>query len=342
MSLLFSVCDFTTDLLLSQPKFERSELHRRPEFEEAKPNVAHLVQSSNVGPSTASTSYASSSTAGPSGPIVKPEPDASAMLPPPHIPNQHVRIPTPNATSTPIGKGKAPMAPNGLHTPIHTPASGGVHGRPPQPQANVDGMAQRVAERHAARVKAIEEAQEAQRREEEEAARAAAVQTSAADAATGVAPQPVDTIESDDFHFPSDDDAFYANVDMDALDEGVGRPIDYDEGTGSTMEGDSPGGVSVSSVPVSDAAGASAPGRVVQQPPRLPQPAQQRTRALSSGPTNSGTRQQVSHQNQNVPPAHAPLQYTKPGSSGERPRTPSMGGGFSFPTGVRPLRNVTC
>ncbi|KAI0760343.1 hypothetical protein C8Q74DRAFT_1319451 [Fomes fomentarius] len=194
-------------------------------------------------------------------------------------------------------------------------------------------MAQRVAERHAARVKAIEEAQEAQRREEE-AARAAAVQTAAADAAaSAVAPQPNDTIESDDFHFPSDDDTFYANVDMDALDEGVGRPIDYDEGTCSTVEADSPGGVSFGSMPVSDATGASAPGRAVQQPPRLPQPAQQRTRALSSGPTNSGTRQQASHQNQNVPPAYPPLQYAKPGSSGERPRTPSMGGGFSFPTG---------
>ena len=56
-----------------QPKFEKDELHRRPEFEDKKPDVSNLPHASGAGSSIA---------AGPSKPTVKAEPVGQAMPPP--------------------------------------------------------------------------------------------------------------------------------------------------------------------------------------------------------------------------------------------------------------------
>ncbi|TBU53031.1 hypothetical protein BD310DRAFT_938815 [Dichomitus squalens] len=91
-------------------------------------------------------------------------------------------------------------------------------------------MAQRTAEGHAARLKVIQDAQE-------KAARATAAAAESANAAsTSAAPPPaapeVEMTESqeDEYHFPSEDDALYAAVDLGTLDEGVGRPIGFEDG----------------------------------------------------------------------------------------------------------------
>ncbi|KAI0351943.1 recombination protein Rad52 [Trametes cingulata] len=278
------------------PKFDRSELHRRPEFEEAKPNVSAAPTASNTSFASTSTSFA----AGPSNPQVKSEP-LSAMPQPPYVPQNNTpsaltsipaypTVPRPNATSTPNAKGRAPSVtsgqPTGLHTPVHTPA-----GHPAQANDG-DKMAQNLANRHAARLKQIQEAQEAQLREDE-AARAAAQEerantSTSAERRVSFAAPAADTVptahgesssaptraetcagstdhhaggagptrhsppqvtlrssdtvpeaDSDEYHFPSEDDAFLANLDLDALDEGIGRPIDFEEGAVNPEDGGS-------------------------------------------------------------------------------------------------------
>ncbi|RDX44368.1 hypothetical protein OH76DRAFT_1096511 [Lentinus brumalis] len=278
-------------------------------------------------------SYASTSAAGPSRSTIKPDPDTSSMLPPPQVP--HRPMPHPNAMSTPNAKGKAPMTTTGLHTPIQTPGGPSGHVRPvqgqPQAQLNGGGMAQRNAERHA-RLKAIQEAQEAQRREDEAARAAPAQAASSASVANHAAPQAaVPSLkgpDSDDYLLNSDDDAYFANLDFSALDEGVGRPIDFEEGTsGVDMEDDSMAASDIrpSAVVAPHNSTTSSGQRASVKAHPVPQQ-QQRTHIVS-GSSAAG----ASHQNQNVPPTSS----ARPGglASGERARTPSMGGGFSFPSG---------
>ena len=284
------------------------------------------------------------------------------MPPPTHVPQRMPQFsPGPNATSTPNAKGKGPAQPTGLHTPLQTPTLS----RPPQGQ-NVGGMAQKTADRHAARLKAIEEAQAAQRREQEEAARAAAVAVAVPTTAAGsdgsssttesnpprdhtplvVPPPPAQTkrralehTESDEFHFPSDDDQFFANLDLDELDEGIERPIDFDEGKAAAEEMDvdvhatthataTPPAVqpaaNVQPVINTGAPRASVPHRQPYQP-------QKAAPAVEPPPSRSNARTQTSY----PPHGQNALPQAASSSSLDRPRTPSMGGGFSFPTGVR-------
>ena len=179
-------------------------------------------------------------------------------------------------------------------------------------------MAQRNAERHA-RLKAIQEAQEAQRREDEARAAAEAQRAQASAAASSVAPQAaaasVETQNSDDY-LNSDDDAYFANLDYDALDEGIGRPIEFEEGN---TEADVHQDVSIA--PAAKA-----------QPHQVPQQRSRTTSGISTGGT--------SHRdpNQNHAPGSSARQSSS--SSGEHASTPSMGGGFSFPSGVRLLSST--
>ncbi|KAI0738915.1 hypothetical protein C8Q80DRAFT_1112166 [Daedaleopsis nitida] len=205
-------------------------------------------------------------------------------------------------------------------------------------------MAQKTADRHAARLKAIQEAHAAQLQEDQ--ARATSVVAAQppemntsdlrpqAGSSTSTAriqppqahPEAADVAGSDDFHFPSEDDAYFANLDMDALDEGVGRPIDYDDGTTNAGEAEGHCDISVGSV------GVSTTTRAPLQPLQ-PQQQQQRTppqQAHTSVSEGSG-RAHTSNQNQRPPLPNA--DPAEPSSNSERPRTPSMGGGFSFPAG---------
>ncbi|TFK85647.1 hypothetical protein K466DRAFT_180672 [Polyporus arcularius HHB13444] len=270
-------------------------------------------------------SYTSTSAAGPSRPTIKPDPDTSSMLPPPQVP--HRPMPHPNAMSTPNAKGKAPMTATGLHTPIQTPGGPSGHVRPvqgqPQAQLNGGGMAQRNAERHA-RLKAIQEAQEAQRREDEAASSASVANHAAPQAAVPSSKGP----DSDDYLLNSDDDAYFANLDFSALDEGVGRPIDFEEGISAVdMEDDSMAASDIRpSAVVAPHNPTTSSGQHASVKAHPPPQQQQRTHNVSSS-SAAGT----SLQNQNVPPTSS----ARPGglASGERARTPSMGGGFSFPSG---------
>ncbi|KAI0703646.1 hypothetical protein C8T65DRAFT_709200 [Cerioporus squamosus] len=209
-------------------------------------------------------------------------------------------------------------------------------------------MVQRNAERHA-RLKAIQEAQEAQRREEEAARAAAAVQAQAASSlgvVSHAAPQAVAPLskapDSDDLLLNSDDDAYFANLDYSALDEGVGGPIDFEEGTTAVDMEDvsmAPSDTRPSAVVAPhNPATTSGQHAHVKVLPQLQQPPQQPQRGRTmSGSSAGGT----SQQNQNLPPGSS----ARPGgpASGERARTPSMGGGFSFPSGAQgqmPSRGV--
>lgn len=338
------------DVHSQQPKFDREQLHRRPEFEETKPNV-HVSASAST-----SVSFTSSTAAGPS---VKSEP-AAAMPPPPNVPartslsvsSSEVRLNgglavRPSATSTPIVQRQAPppattvAQPTGLQTPVHTPG-----GRPAQTDGG-DRMAQNLATRHAARLKQIQEAQEAQRREDAESAaraqsstatheagpdagerrvsfaRAADIHTLAAGPGTTaqsrvsppqVVPQSNDIAPDDEYHFPSEDDAFLASLDFDALDEDIGRPIDFEEGARPDIE---------DSMDVST----SGAGTGVGGPGVGGRDQQQQGPGATNVPTAAAANARSSHA---APP-------TRQGTStsavqGERARTPSMGGGFNFPS----------
>ncbi len=203
-------------------------------------------------------------------------------------------------------------------------------------------MAQRNADRHA-RLKAIQEAQEAQRREDE-AARAAvagpAQASSSASVANHAAPQAAVPSskgpDSDDYLLNSDDDAYFANLDLSALDEGVGRPIDFEEGTsGVDMDDDSMAASEFRPSAVVAPHNSTTSSGQHASVKAHPAPQQQQRTHIVSGSSAGGT----SHQNQNVPPSTS---SARPGglASGERARTPSMGGGFSFPSGVRLLSSV--
>ena len=361
-----------------QPKLNKDELHRRPEFDDNKaPGLANASSSCASGSSCA---------AGPSKPMVKPEPVAQTMPPPIHIPQRIVHF-SPEATSTPNGKGKAPLQPNGLHTPVQTPAGLRV-----AQGHNVGGMAEKTAQRHAARLKAIQEAQEAQRRGEG-AARAAATDPDANGPQTGhnvsapgcpapsivtdTAAGPSTTTaggpcaqspqiqsntsstssnDSDEFHFPSDDDAFFANIDFDALDEGIGRPIDFDEGkTGvEDIEVDTSRSVDEPSGSMADKHALQVASRVVQsgvqtngsrasvapQPQPRPQPQsrpQHSTSSVASGSSDSARPHLPNaHRVHNASSGAGIASAANVNLNNERARTPSMGGGFSFPAGVRP------
>ncbi|KAH9899285.1 hypothetical protein C8Q73DRAFT_313586 [Cubamyces lactineus] len=330
------------------PKFDRDQLHRRPEFEETKPNV----------PASTSTSVSSSTSTMTAGPWIKSEP--VTMPPPPNVPARTSHSVSPSEvrlncglavrpTSTPNAQRHAPpptatvAQPTGLQTPVHTPA-----GRPNQTNGG-DRMAQNLASRHAARLKQIQEAQEAQRKEDAESAAraqssaatheaqvgsdagerrvrfapAAEANTPAADSgATAqsrvsppqVVPQPSDMAPDDEYHFPSEDDAFLASLDFDALDEGIGRPIDFEEGARPDID-DS---MDVSTSGTSTGVGGPSVGGRGQQ--------QQSPEATNVLPTAAA----------NVRSSHA-APHTRQGTSasavqGGRARTPSMGGGFNFPS----------
>lgn len=276
------------------------------------------------------------------------------MPPPPNVPTHHINTVTPNA------KGKAPMAPGvpptGLQTPLHTPA-----GRPAQGNGG-DRMAQNLVNRHAARLKQIQEAQDAQRKEEENAARAraspaqdvgegpaerrvsfapvagAAQTTSVSDAGAGPSAGPSaaasarpsppqvllrssDTIpdtESDEYHFPSEDDAFLANLDLDALDEGIGRPIDFEDGVHPDVDMDAESSTNAASV------GAYNQSGVPQQQQRPPPPQRQMNTASVLG-SSSGAQSRGGQAEQ-----RPPTRFGQAAGQGVRARTPSMGGGFNF------------
>ena len=208
-------------------------------------------------------------------------------------------------------------------------------------------MAQNLATRHAARLKQIQEAQEAQRREDAESAaraqsstatheagpdagerqvsfaRAANIHTLAAGPGTTaqsrvsppqVVPQSNDVAPDDEYHFPSEDDAFLASLDFDALDEGIGRPIDFEEGARPDIE---------DSMDVST----SGAGTGVGGPGVGGRDQQQQGPGVTNVPTAAAANARSSHA---APP---PRQGTSTSAvQGERARTPSMGGGFNFPS----------
>ncbi|KAI1782184.1 hypothetical protein LXA43DRAFT_1149407 [Ganoderma leucocontextum] len=208
-------------------------------------------------------------------------------------------------------------------------------------------MAQRTAERHAARLKAIQEAQKAQLREDE-AARAAAAAASSSTSASGpaapAAPPQVAMVDlqDDEYHFPSDDDVLYATVDLDGLDDGVRRPIDFEEGAGAATED--------TSMRTSAAAAAAVdvllPDAAAPRPNWLQEngssgnraraPAAQQgavaNAAQASTSTSAGPRPQTSHTTTHQSAPHPrPCNSSTSSANGERARTLSMGGGFSFP-----------
>ncbi|TBU42019.1 hypothetical protein BD309DRAFT_867164 [Dichomitus squalens] len=203
-------------------------------------------------------------------------------------------------------------------------------------------MAQRTAERHAARLKAIQDAQE------EAASAAAAAAESANAASTSAAPPPaarepeVEMTESqeDEYHFPSEDDALYAAVDLGALDEGIGRPIDFEdgEGAGAAMEQESQ--ASSVDVPLRQDAparlnrrateGANAPHGAPSRAPQ-PGPAQLQPSPVTLANQDAGFLRQAN-------PSSSSASTSSASGSRERPRTPSMGGGFNFPAGQQSSR----
>ncbi|OBZ67897.1 DNA repair and recombination protein rhm52 [Grifola frondosa] len=323
------------------PKFDRSMLHRRPEFDDSR------TETSMDTPSKPCISTATSSRpVNPNPqPVIKSEPlpDVGSNAPPkqrpalsavpPHMRTVSAPSHGPTAASTPIAKGKPPLVaeavPTGLHTPIQTPA--GPSGNPRQSKEQ--------------RLQQMQEALQMQQQENQRRVTFAPV----VPVSTSTLPaNEINDADDDAFHFNSDDDAFLANVDLGDGDEGLGGPIDFEEGSGGVSSssdvglandtgGDSFGHppiapssrpAPVSTIPQNQQSRSAHAQSIHPPPPRPAQvqanvtqfrsaqaqtmppppprqvapPAQQPRTTQQQQPHQSTSRQHTPHANQNVPP----------------------------------------
>ncbi|KAI0942166.1 hypothetical protein AcV7_002675 [Taiwanofungus camphoratus] len=350
---------------VAPPKFDKNELHRRPEFEGSKANQSSTT-TNKVMPSP--------------GPSIKPEqPDVKpAVLPtvqqpkvlsavPPHVRSTSGPAVGPSAMSTPNNKGRSPVlaGATGLNTPVHTPASA----RGGQTNASGQQQQQRPLQQQHHNQKVSESSavqgqiQLPQRERKVTFAPPSAAGLSASTSALPQAPatpakdDALDDLYDDSFPLNSEDDAFLAALDLG--EDGVGGPIDFEEGLG--------GVTSITKEDESEAGNGEQQQHQQHRPPqqkhytplqhqehserRLPRsrsPPQQshltrphQIRVNTASAANS--KQNLSHNaNQNIsPPPHLNLQPNPPlGASGTSARgrpspSPSVGG-FHFPPGVDP------
>ena len=216
------------------PKFDKNELHRRPEFAESKPKpVASTSAPMNTkvdlsASASASTSAKPSSSIPPhmrseATPNAKPSTSSHVTPPPPYNRND-----------------SASTARKGLNTPIQTPVQRGSaiqistrpqqQPRPQQPRQPHQPQSQSPEE------PAIQDQPQAQEPQDQE-------------------PSIPDPEHGDESFSYSDDDAFLAAVDLGEGD--IGRPIDFEEGAGT---GDDDGDMSTVSFRSMGASGSGSMG----------------------------------------------------------------------------------
>ncbi|KAG0704949.1 Rad52/22 family double-strand break repair protein-domain-containing protein [Suillus ampliporus] len=209
-----------TKIKVPPAKFDKSELYRRPEFDDTKPNI------------TSSTSKAAPASVQPAPQmpaiapdvktntvLVKSEPVQGAGTPVTYIPRHLRQEVTAGATSTTgatpsrneQAPGNAHGTTSGLNTPIHTPV-------------------QRAGNANYGQYRQIAPSPLAQPEQRRVSFTEPAAELPPADEV--VIPPADETLYSID----SDDDEFYANVDLG--DGDLGRPIDFEEGMGEVSVSD--------------------------------------------------------------------------------------------------------
>ncbi|KAG6331988.1 hypothetical protein ID866_7100 [Astraeus odoratus] len=204
-------------------KFDKTDLHRRPEFEDTKPNVPSETTPPPAPPQQAASNSGGSvheekpplKTEAPPGLDVKPmayvprhlrQGVASAAQQNTAVKEMAQSSSRPRIEEPSLAKKPAAEQPaTGLHTPIRTPA-------------------QRPAQQASSRHHAVERSLLAQNHLQDH--------TASIEAADPVDDVPVDLpCTQDNYGLNSDDEAFLAAVDLGEGD--LGRPIDFDEGLGA-------------------------------------------------------------------------------------------------------------
>lgn len=310
------------------PKFDKSELHRRPEFDEK-----HMNADTPSKPSTSAVKLEHSSRLNDiMNATTNPAPQAQVLSAvPPHI--RTVSDPT---ASTPSAKGKAPMGAGqtGLNTPVRTPdVTHGTRfsaGQRAAPQRHQNAGAQPPPTD----------------RKVSFAPPPAACTSVPPDVAAPTAgpsrpsvaqpPEEVDIPDDESFHFNSEDDAFLAEVDLG--EDGIGGPIDFDEGAGASDLSTGSRNEDAQSHPQHQQQHMPPPEAPLPQPQARPQRsnfnAQNTVSRLQSSTSNGN--QSATTKNASV--GSSGSSSTTSGYGGSRAPTPSLGG-FNFPPGVSPRSN---
>lgn len=323
---------------LFQPKFDRSELHRRPEFDESRQNggTTSGVQTTTAGPPTAGPSTTRN---------VATIPQAGSSKPASSVP-QHMRGPagqsSTSANKSPMGLAEhsTPARPpnaavnttgppkTGLNTPAQTPAHSAPHQRPPQASTSGADFRQPAPKQPAQpgqsekRVSFLE-----QQILEAQASMAKTPSPPSPPPIPKAAPQAVpqaSPLDDESFGMNSDDDAFFATVD---LGEDLGGPIDFEEGIGAALEIDS----TVGDEPSHDGPVQHFPGAQNHRPPQ-PNWGSSRPPQTRAQPERAAALQKPLS-NQAVPPT-SPNEHSSSISNNVPPRSTPSAGGFHFPPGV--------
>ncbi|KAF9567119.1 hypothetical protein CPC08DRAFT_814324 [Agrocybe pediades] len=196
-------------------KFNKDDLHRRPEFQDAKPNITVATSSSTAGPSNYNSSRPSMPSHNAVSTPTRPQHNQPRTMSsiPTHMRSEinaaSIGSSTANNHLQDNNKGKTPMhphPPNGLNTPITTP----LHQQPQQirrPTANAE----------------------------------ASSSTTTDQATTRPPVKPERSEEDESFGFGSEDDAFLAMADLgpgilNAHDADMGRPIEADTDIGRPID----------------------------------------------------------------------------------------------------------
>lgn len=362
-------------LICHQPKFDKSELHRRPEFEESKPNIASTSTSTSKPPVPNYHDNANQNARHAGAQVLQQSTSTTSF--PNHM-RSEARPNNINTNATPAStKGKAP-AQTGLNTPIPTPTHNPTTTTARQPPPDRKPLIPNVTNT-----------------ESSKNSNSHTKPIAASTSKPSPPPPPPKAPEADfeeaeeSFNFYSDDDAFLALVDLGEGDLGqpvlpeadIGRPIGGDDGDGDFVRpqdlDEDLGGIGrkegkEGNAPLEDPgpSGSSSSGRLgagIHAKPEgsgmgmlsklLPQQRQYQNQSrppaqrISTTANNQARPQQAAqqprmqdrHQPQPQPQSrssnHPQNQQSSSGLAGKRPGTPSMGG-FHFPPGVVTIRSV--
>lgn len=209
-----------TKIKVPPAKFDKSELYRRPEFDDTKPSITSSI--SMAAPASVQTAPQTPAIAPDiksNRVVVKSEPPTGAEAPityiPRHLRQEMVAGASGPTSATPIRNDQAPEnchgIANGLNTPIHTPVQRAGNANRGQYRQTAPSPLVQPEQR---RVSFTEPAAE---------------------------PPPANEVElpvadETSYSIDSEDDEFYANVDLG--DGDLGRPIDFEEGTGGVSVSD--------------------------------------------------------------------------------------------------------
>ncbi|KAG2059564.1 hypothetical protein BDR06DRAFT_905002 [Suillus hirtellus] len=324
-----------TKIKVSPAKFDKSELYRRPEFDDTKPHISGSISMAvPASVQTAPQTSAITQDVKANNVVVKSEPPQGAETPIKYIP-RHLRqgmasgasastsaIPICNDQASGNGHGTT----NGLNTPIHTPVQRAVNANRGQYRQTAPSPLVQPEQR---RVSFTE---------------------------PGAEPPPADEVElpavdETSYSIDSEDDEFYANVDLG--DGDLGRPIDFEEGMG---------GVSVSDVTFDQ--GETTTSGNPRESSKAPQENLAHGQEISSsrrGEVTAPGGSRFSHSNASrfqagsctansvrhglddavcapaVPPKARESSSSASASSSETRRTTPSMGGFHFPPGMNPV-----